>query len=391
MLAVPTGVSFVPDGGTGILSNGTVQWTLGTLAPGAAGQVDAEFNAPPAGSLAAMLLNAKLVDGSGNILAEASGTKSIYATPDFSYSVTTPVDPVKPGDKLAFIVKLDNLTNGLQNATLYYVVPGYTNTGFQNVYAGAVEGVAFSNVPAHSSQSKIVSLNVLNSGLSTPPEGTIIDLSFLDAARNATFSRNVVVSNQGPGRIQLSQSSYSIGEGGGSMAIVVKRVGGSSGAVSAKLSTVDGTATAGHDYTAVINRLVSFASGDTADKRVSIPITQDSIVEAAETFNVTLSAPTGGVTLGAPSSAIVTITDDDTAGAGGISIEQPAGTILTSGSSTVDLGAAILRGKAPLLFTIKNTGTGNLSKLAAKVTGVNASDFIATAPRLATLGCSTMG
>ena len=64
------------------------------------------------------------------------------------------------------------------------------------------------------------------------------------------------------------------------------------------------------DYTAV-TQTVNFANGDTANKTVNIPIINDTAAEANETVNLTLSNPTGGATLGSPSTAVLTITDND--------------------------------------------------------------------------------
>ena len=47
-----------------------------------------------------------------------------------------------------------------------------------------------------------------------------------------------------------------------------------------------------------MTQAVSFAAGDTANKTVSIPIIDDTLVEGNETVNLTLSSPTGGATLG---------------------------------------------------------------------------------------------
>ena len=57
---------------------------------------------------------------------------------------------------------------------------------------------------------------------------------------------------------------------------------------------------------------LSWAHGDTANKTFTVPITNDTLNESSETFTVTLSSPTGGATLGSPSTGTVTITDDDT-------------------------------------------------------------------------------
>ena len=77
-------------------------------------------------------------------------------------------------------------------------------------------------------------------------------------------------------------------------------------------ATSNGTAAAPGDYTAV-SQTVSFADGDTANKTISIPIINDTTAEANETVNLTLSSPTGGATLGTPSTAVLTITDNDVA------------------------------------------------------------------------------
>src|SRR5204863_240458 len=94
--------------------------------------------------------------------------------------------------------------------------------------------------------------------------------------------------------------------------VTVTRAGASVGAVGVTFATSNGTATtAGLDYTAV-TQTVSFADGDTVPKTVSVPILDDSIYEGDETVNLTLSNPTGGAGLGTPSTAVLTITDNET-------------------------------------------------------------------------------
>jgi Calx-beta domain/Beta-propeller repeat len=115
-----------------------------------------------------------------------------------------------------------------------------------------------------------------------------------------------------PGTLQLSAATYAAGEGAGNAPITVTRTGGADGAVSVRLTTSNGTATAGADYTAA-DVVVTFADGDAAPKTVNIPILQDTSDEPDETVNLALSAPTGGATLGAQTSAVLTITDDDPA------------------------------------------------------------------------------
>ncbi|MEY2516686.1 MAG: hypothetical protein QOJ89_4044, partial [bacterium] len=75
-------------------------------------------------------------------------------------------------------------------------------------------------------------------------------------------------------------------------------------------ATSNGTATAGSDYTAA-SGTVTFAAGATS-ATINVTVLGDATVEPNETFTVTLSNPTGGLTLGT-SSATVTITNDDAA------------------------------------------------------------------------------
>jgi hypothetical protein len=115
---------------------------------------------------------------------------------------------------------------------------------------------------------------------------------------------------QAPGTLQFSAATYSVNENGGSATITVTRTGGSNGAVGVSYATSNGTATAGSDYTATSGTL-SWANGDTASKTFSIPILDDSVYEGNETVNLTLTNATGGATLGSPSTAVLTIVEND--------------------------------------------------------------------------------
>jgi CSLREA domain-containing protein len=92
--------------------------------------------------------------------------------------------------------------------------------------------------------------------------------------------------------------------------IAVSRTGGSDGAVSVHWATSAGTATAGTDYVEAFGDL-NWADGDMADKTFTITVNGDTDYEANETVNITLSAPTGGATIGGTNPATLTITNDD--------------------------------------------------------------------------------
>ena len=111
-----------------------------------------------------------------------------------------------------------------------------------------------------------------------------------------------------PGALQFTATSYSTTEATGMVTVTVQRVGGSAGMITVNYATQNGTAIAGADYTATSGTLV-WANGDTTNKTINVPITNDGIVEGQETFNVVLSSPGGavGAFIGAPATAAVNI------------------------------------------------------------------------------------
>jgi hypothetical protein len=111
----------------------------------------------------------------------------------------------------------------------------------------------------------------------------------------------------------LSASSYAFSQGGGSLAVSVSRTGGSNGATSISYSTTNGTAVAGTDFTGASGTL-QWASGETANKSFSIPISNASPFSGSRSFTVKLSKPGNGAALGTPSQALATITGDASSG-----------------------------------------------------------------------------
>ncbi|MFM6043094.1 MAG: Calx-beta domain-containing protein, partial [Dolichospermum sp.] len=113
--------------------------------------------------------------------------------------------------------------------------------------------------------------------------------------------------------INLSPSSQTVVEGlttpqNASYTVTLSQA--SNQTVSVNYATANGTATAGSDYTATIGTL-TFAPGVTTQV-LNIPIPNDSLNEADETFTLTLSSPTNAA-LGTQTAATTTITDTLTA------------------------------------------------------------------------------
>jgi hypothetical protein len=124
------------------------------------------------------------------------------------------------------------------------------------------------------------------------------------------------VSSAEPGTLQFSQTTFDVYEGDGTVTIEVTRTGGSEGIVVVNYATYDDTATAGDDYRAK-SRTLKWGDGDTEPKTFTVPLINDrESNETYETFNIELTGPTGGASLGDSNEATVTITDNTECGPG---------------------------------------------------------------------------
>ncbi|MBI4826556.1 MAG: hypothetical protein HY807_09090 [Nitrospirae bacterium] len=129
------------------------------------------------------------------------------------------------------------------------------------------------------------------------------------------LNEETTVSN---GTLAFTSATYSESEAAGTtVTTTVSRTGGSLGIVTVDCNTVaGGTATAGSDYTTVTAQTLTWADGDIANKTCAIPIINDALDESNETVNLTLTNATGGATIGAQNTAVLTITDNDPAPTG---------------------------------------------------------------------------
>ena len=210
----------------------------------------------------------------------------------------------------------------------------------------------------------------INLALSSPTAGATL--------ANPSTATVTINDDDSAGSLQFSSGNYSIGESGGAVMVTVTRSGGTSGAVSVDYSTSNGTATAGSDYTAA-NGTLNFANGQTSQS-FTVGILNDAVFEPTEAFNLTLSSPGGGAVLGAQSTALVNVTDDDVAPVAGsvsfssatyavgeaagtvtIAVNRSGGTLPFSVNYTTSLGTAGLADYTPAFGTL-SFGTGENSK-----------------------------
>ncbi|HKG12984.1 MAG TPA: carboxypeptidase regulatory-like domain-containing protein, partial [Pyrinomonadaceae bacterium] len=125
----------------------------------------------------------------------------------------------------------------------------------------------------------------------------------IDGDRSADFDAARV------GFVEFSSSALSVGEGGGTLEVTVRRGGDTSQEVSAVYEVQSGTAASGADVVGSAGR-VTFAPGET-EQTFTIFITDDTLVEGDENFSVRLM-PEGDAVAGDRATLVVTIGDNDT-------------------------------------------------------------------------------
>lgn len=152
----------------------------------------------------------------------------------------------------------------------------------------------------------VESAETINVVLSNPTGGAGLGVP---SAGTITIGDNDVSGT--PGTLSFSVATFAGAEGGAAQ-IVVRRTGGTTGQVSARLMTHDGTAIGGADFSH-LDQVVTFGPGDAANKTIPVAIVDDAVPEPVETLHVMLTAPTGGASLGDPSMAAVNVSDDDAA------------------------------------------------------------------------------
>ena len=129
----------------------------------------------------------------------------------------------------------------------------------------------------------------------------------LNDTRDTTANFRASVDLTGPGTVIFLPANFIVNENAGTIALTIARHAGSTGAVSINFSTANGSATAGVDYVAT-SGVLAWAAGETGNKTITVPITQNGILTGPQAFTLTVNSPTGGVSIGAPGSATATAT-----------------------------------------------------------------------------------
>lgn len=172
----------------------------------------------------------------------------------------------------------------------------------------------------------------------------------------ATMTADLLVSGGAPATPSVSVNDVTVTEGNSgtvNATFTVSLSAAAPSAASVSWATANGTATAGSDYVAA-SGVVNFATGEST-KTVTVQVNGDTAVEAAETFYVNLTNPSGA-TLG-DAQGVGTINNDDSA----------AGPVLHVGDLDGTKAAAARRWSATVTITVHDASHNAIAS--ATVTG----------------------
>jgi hypothetical protein len=217
---------------------------------------------------------------------------------------------------------------------------------------------------------QIVSIPIVNDTIVEPDETVVLTLANpVPAARvlltGPPAAVLTILDNDLGGTMQFSAPTYSVAEGAAHATITVTRVGGAASGTTVRYETSDGSAAAPGDYTARAATL-TFGAGETA-KTFTVPIIADTRGEGDETLTLILSGAGGGGAIGEPSTAVLTIRDDDNS----LGFSAPTYTVTENGGTAT--------------ITVNRTGSSGTLSVAYAATDGTAragTDYTAVSGRL---------
>lgn len=177
---------------------------------------------------------------------------------------------------------------------------------------------------------KTIEIPIVNDTQQEAAEAFIVAISDISPGGVIGSNNNVIITIQSDdnepalcnnilhagGKFRLITTSQNVAESIGTVTIDVARTDNSIGEVTLDYRTLAGVATADSDFTAT-NGTLTWPNGDTANKTISIPITNDTDAESNENFSVELfnnSANT--IIVGNTVSTIVIESDETISGSG---------------------------------------------------------------------------
>ena len=149
----------------------------------------------------------------------------------------------------------------------------------------------------------------------TPETVTVSGSATVAGAAATVEPAQIVIVDPGGGIIftpapEVSVDNESVAENAGTVTVTVRLTGESNIGFTVSASTVNGSALAGSDYQAVVDRELNFAGTDGETQTFPVAIIDDNAVEETESFSIQLSVPSdSGVDVAG--TGTITITNED--------------------------------------------------------------------------------
>lgn len=164
---------------------------------------------------------------------------------------------------------------------------------------------------------------------SSSQRSSIASSSSSVSSSSSSSSSSSVASQTPQGMLRFTSNAYTVTESLSTVTIAVVRTGGNQGTVTVDYETQADTAVPGTDYTNISGTL-TMAPKETS-KTFTVQIVNNPLAQGNKTFKLLLKNATNGSTLGSPSTAVVTIFDNQSS-----STSSTASSGASSSSSSVN-------------------------------------------------------
>lgn len=194
---------------------------------------------------------------------------------------------------------------------------GTAYNNYKRQYFGATASLLFPTISLHAPSGMKLGHFLAKGTAADPGQHTRNILAFTRDYYNA------------PGSVGFQQSTMTVSEADGALAIAVARSGGSSGATVLNYAVVNGTAVSGTHFSGAMNGTVNWGDNDGATKFIPITLINDGRWTAPEqrSFSVTLSKASSDATL-ETSSLVVTINEAEPYAPGVVGFAASSATVI---------------------------------------------------------------
>jgi hypothetical protein len=290
------------------------------------------------------------------------------------------------------------------NTTFQFTITRSNTTGAASVVVNTANGSATAgsdytaisnqtvNFSAGGSATATVSVTVIGDTVLEGNETFTVNLSNPSGAGITDGTGQGTITNDDAATLSINDVALSEGNSGSANATFTVTLSAAvQGGFTVPVSSSNGTATAGSDYTSIPGgTTLSFTGTAGETKTISVPVLGDTVLEPNETFNVTLGTPSNAAVTLADATGVGTINNDDAAA---LSIDDVSVSEGNSGTTnatfTVTLDAAVQGGFTVPVSSANGTATSGSDYTA--IPGGTTLSFTGTAGETRTISVAVNG